>query len=686
MKRKSIRTSIIVIAVLITALIFLAQSGVNAYKFQQMSGKTIKDSLGYESQHKAEVLNQYISEAGNVAFNLSQTVASLNTYDINTYAPLIENGIKPISVIYGSGYWLEPYVTGPQAKYFGPYIYKDQGAFKLTWDYSNASYNYFKEAWYQLGVQTKQDLAFSEPFYDPVSKVTMMTAASPITKNGKVIGCTSADLSMADFQKYVSGITVGKKGFAFVLTGTGYFLSYPDEEKNLKVKIDQDPDKNLQALGRQVLAAKDPGVIPAQLGKDKVFAAYAPVGESDMKLVLIMPQSEAFAGVRQALWVSLAGFILAVLLLALALAFLISVRVSKPLNSMVEQAERIANGDIRLLEKKTQYDNNEIGRMEHAFAVMTEKMSGAIKQITFATQDISSLSQKLSISGQDLAATMEEISASTEEVAAGVEQVTASAEEVTASGSQIGDSLALLSNEAKSGYEEAQKIEQKAHSIQTNANKAVQNAEQLSTSIGTRMAETIKQAKIVDEISGLADNIAEIADQTNLLALNAAIEAARAGDAGRGFAVVADEVRKLAEDSRNTVSSIQDITGQVQAAIANLVENAEELLQFLDQKVMKDYRSMAEISQEYRQDANSYAAFTAQTNKMNQKMQESMHEIIQAIELVAETMQQGSMGAQEIARATEHAATSATGTSQMAANLDVTVQRLKEMVSMFKIS
>lgn len=685
MGKKSIRTSIIIIAVLIITLIFLIQSALNAYQLNQLADTTIKQSLGNESQHKAAVLNDYISKVGNVAYSLSRTIASLNTYDINTYAPLIENSIKPIPSVYGSGYWLEPYVYGPQAKYYGPYMAKDQGAVNLTWDYSNESYDYFEESWYQIGISTKHDVGYSEPFYDPVSKVTMITAASPIFKDGKVIGCTTADLDMVDFQKYVADIQVGKNGFAFVLTGAGFFMSYPDEEKNLTVKIDQDPDKNIQALGRQIMAAKGAGVIPAQIGKDKVFAAYAPVGTSDLKLVLIMPQSEAFAAVRQALWINFGGFLLGVILLTLALSLLITHRVTRPLNAMVEQAERIANGDVTSLDSKDSYSDNEIGRMEHAFAVMTSRMNEAIKQIIKATQSITVSSQKLSMAGQDLASSMQEISASTEEVAAGVEQVSASAEEVTASAQQIGSSMHQLAEEAGYGYEDAQNIERKALSIQATAKESVDNAEQLSKAIGSRMAETIQQARIVDQISGLADNIAGIADQTNLLALNAAIEAARAGEAGRGFAVVADEVRKLAEDSSNSVSSIKDMTAQVQTAIANLIDNAQELLEFVNGNVMRDYHAMAQISEQYRQDANSYANFAARTNSMNQEMQASMKEIIAAIGMVAETMQQSSLGAQEIAKATEHTTIAATDTSQLAANLDETVQRLNELVRMFKI-
>ena len=79
---------------------------------------------------------------------------------------------------------------------------------------------------------------------------------------------------------------------------------------------------------------------------------------------------------------------------------------------------------------------------------------------------------------------------------------------------------------------------------------------------------------LIDELSGMANEVGSLASQTNLLALNAAIEAARAGEAGRGFAVVADEVGKLSTASGNTGKRITGKVASVNNTINQLVTMA----------------------------------------------------------------------------------------------------------------
>ena len=76
----------------------------------------------------------------------------------------------------------------------------------------------------------------------------------------------------------------------------------------------------------------------------------------------------------------------------------------------------------------------------------------------------------------------------------------------------------------------------------------------------------------IKEIITLLQAITGISEKTNLLALNAAIEAARAGEAGRGFNVVAEEIRKLAENPREKVEDIQNITQKIVEGSNNATE------------------------------------------------------------------------------------------------------------------
>ncbi|MGS3139444.1 methyl-accepting chemotaxis protein [Aeromonas sanarellii] len=89
----------------------------------------------------------------------------------------------------------------------------------------------------------------------------------------------------------------------------------------------------------------------------------------------------------------------------------------------------------------------------------------------------------------------------------------------------------------------------------------------------------------VDRIGSVVDTIRSISEQTNLLALNAAIEAARAGEAGRGFAVVASEVRELANRAQAATVEIQKMIEQLQGNARQAVDLMAESVQQADKGV-----------------------------------------------------------------------------------------------------
>ncbi len=86
-------------------------------------------------------------------------------------------------------------------------------------------------------------------------------------------------------------------------------------------------------------------------------------------------------------------------------------------------------------------------------------------------------------------------------------------------------------------------------------------------------------SKLSNDINAILNFIKQIAEETKMLGLNAAIEAARAGEAGRGFGVVAEEIRKLSDESKETVTKIHALTGQIQNKIEETMKNSKVTLQ-----------------------------------------------------------------------------------------------------------
>jgi methyl-accepting chemotaxis protein len=67
-----------------------------------------------------------------------------------------------------------------------------------------------------------------------------------------------------------------------------------------------------------------------------------------------------------------------------------------------------------------------------------------------------------------------------------------------------------------------------------------------------------------------------ITKQTNILSLNATIEAARAGAAGKGFMVIADEIRQLADQSRQSIEMVGQITERIMSEMNETVTALSE--------------------------------------------------------------------------------------------------------------
>jgi aerotaxis receptor len=191
---------------------------------------------------------------------------------------------------------------------------------------------------------------------------------------------------------------------------------------------------------------------------------------------------------------------------------------------------------------------------------LADGFEGAIGEIV---DTVSSASTELEASANALSSTAargQELSTS---VAAASEEATSNVEAVASASEELSSSVREISRQ-----------------VQESARIAAEAVEQAGKTNG-RVGELSKAATRIGDVVELINTIA---GQTNLLALNATIEAARAGDAGRGFAVVASEVKALAEQTAKAtgeigqqISGIQSATQESVAAIREISITIERL-------------------------------------------------------------------------------------------------------------
>ncbi|MBO4824780.1 MAG: methyl-accepting chemotaxis protein, partial [Lachnospiraceae bacterium] len=164
-------------------------------------------------------------------------------------------------------------------------------------------------------------------------------------------------------------------------------------------------------------------------------------------------------------------------------------------------------------------------------------------------------------------------------------------------------SVTAMSDETDQGSNLVLEIKGRAKGVKSDANSRKEKILKIVETRKEELETAIEESKRVNEIDGLTGDILDIASQTNLLALNASIEAARAGEAGRGFAVVAEEISKLAGNSQETANMIQGISAKVISAVESLMNNANQLIEFLSQDIIEDYKNFEGVADHYYTDA-----------------------------------------------------------------------------------
>ena len=380
------------------------------------------------------------------------------------------------------------------------------------------------------------------------------------------------------------------------------------------------------------------------------------------------------------------SIIVIIIVVSVALTSLISNQIIKSLNIFKKHIKVISDGDFSnempsdLLKRK-----DDFGELAQEMTYMQDSVRALIRRVKDESNKINSIVASVNNNVYQLNTNIESVSSTTEELAAGMEETAASSEEIAASSHELQSAAKNIAEKSQDGAIQAIDISKRAEKTKLDTEKAKLKSNEMHNQISKKLNEALNNAEIVNEINVLSDAIMEITAQTNLLALNASIEASRAGEAGKGFAVVADEIRNLAEQSKNAVSQIQEVTIQVTDAVNNLSESSSELLQYVATDVADDYKKFLDVAELYNNDANYVDELVGDFSATSEQLLASIEDVLHAINEVARASSEGATGTTDIAQKTSDVMEKSSDILTEVSNTQHSAECLQNEIGKFKV-
>lgn len=131
---------------------------------------------------------------------------------------------------------------------------------------------------------------------------------------------------------------VGKSGYGFLVSSQGTQLGVLTAEQHSRIEDTEENVKKLKDIAQAILKKDQTGIMETILNEEEVLVVFTPIGETGLRLVMVMPVREAFASVRWILTQNMIVLFASILVLTLMIFRLFESKVSLPLQRLSTHA------------------------------------------------------------------------------------------------------------------------------------------------------------------------------------------------------------------------------------------------------------------------------------------------------------------------------------------------------------
>lgn len=536
--------------------------------------------------------------------------------------------------------------------------------------------------WYYIPVNNGE-ATWMEPYYNSNIDVFMVSYVVPIFIDGESVGIIGMDIDFSKISDLVDAISIYKSGYGYLVNESGGIMYHKDLEIG---KTMEDLDGSLKNVIPKLQEEKSENtVIEYSNGKVDSEMSYASL-RNGMKLVLTAPQSEMYEKSRS-LWVIIFVIGGVALLLSLAVGLFMSRQIVRPVKQIEQIISHTAQFDFtheenteRLLRAK-----DETGDMARSTGTMRGNLRKMLTDIEDASSNMGQNVEALQETANRISEMTEDNSATTQQLAAAMQETAATMETVNQSVLSVKDKAEHIREYSENGKNDSVEVRNRAVDMQQITDEASTRTTNMYQDVRRKTDEAIQKAAAVQKINELTESILSISQQTNLLALNASIEAARAGEAGLGFAVVATEIGTLASQTSEAVTNINQIIGEVKAAVEGMEDCLQNAAGFLESTVLKDYGSFTNVANQYTKDAAAYEDGMNRINEEIETLMQAIVDISDAMEGINITVGETAEGVTSIADKTTDMTGISVKNSEIAQSCRESIEKLEGLVELFHV-
>lgn len=253
------------------------------------------------------------------------------------------------------------------------FILAPDGTVRLSTDAGQIGRNQFGYAFFEPGLE---GYFVSAPYYDSVlAEVTMVASAPLVNESGETIGILAGRANLDQLNAIMSERTgLGETGETYLVGARDRILMTESrfEERGMSLGSYISTSDGLDAA---VLTKGDVSGNFTNYYYVDVVGVYRMLEEFNLVLIAEQEQSEALRGVVQTVAVNV-GVTVGAVLVAIVLGLFVTNRITSPIASLSQTAEKIAGGELELVAEVEQED--EIGALAESFNAMTKRLRATL--------------------------------------------------------------------------------------------------------------------------------------------------------------------------------------------------------------------------------------------------------------------------------------------------------------------